>query len=182
MARVICTSQHTMEEHFAEENPAPVLFFNCRAVARKPCCTVLAVQKDGANPYGAVALDASAQNIYGTTVIGGSCGFGTVFRLSKSGSVWKETILHSFCDKPDGSSPYAGLILDPGKKGCCYMYGTTQLGGAYSAGTVFGISRSGKYQLIHSFCQVECNDGDPPRVALILDKNGNLYGMTCGRH
>ena len=133
---------------------------------------------DGAYPYGAVALDASAQNIYGTTVIGGRCGFGTVFRLSKSGSVWKETILHSFCDKPDGSSPYAGLILDPGKKGCCYMYGTTQLGGAYGAGIVFGISELGKYQLLHSFCQVACNDGYSPQGGLMLDKNGSLYGMT----
>jgi uncharacterized repeat protein (TIGR03803 family) len=160
--------------------PGAGTVFQLSSSGKKTVLYTFGSPQDGANPYGAVALDASAQNIYGTTVYGGSCGFGTVFRLSKSGSVWKETILHSFCDKPDGSSPYAGLLLNPGKRECCYMYGTTQLGGAYGAGTVFGISGLGKYQLIHSFCQVACKDGDLPQGGLILDTSGNLYGMTSG--
>jgi uncharacterized repeat protein (TIGR03803 family) len=133
---------------------------------------------DGAYPYGAIALDASAQHIYGTTVSGGSCGNGTVFQLSKSGSVWKEKILHSFCGRKDGSSPYAGLILDPGKRACCYIYGTTKDGGVHGAGIVFGISESGKYEMIHSFCQGCTQDGSLPDGGLVLDKSGDLYGMT----
>ena len=135
---------------------------------------------DGANPYGGVALDASAQNIYGTTLGGGSCGSGTVFRLTRSGSEWKEAILHSFCGNKDGSSPNAGVLLDPGKRGCCSLYGTTETGGTYGFGTVFGISSSGKYQVIHSFCRINCTDGNLPEGGLILDKSGNLYGMTSG--
>ena len=138
---------------------------------------------DGAFPLGTVALDASAENIYGTTLSGGSCkgqaGAGTVFQLSKSGSVWKKKILHVFCGA-DGSAPYGGVILAPGKRGCCYLYGATESGGVDGVGVVFGISQKGKYHVIHSFCKFNCKqvDGNYPQGGVILDNNGNLYGMT----
>ncbi len=145
---------------------------------------------DGADPFGAVVIDESAKNIYGTTLSGGACSMGTVFRLSKSGSGWTDTVLHNFCGKTpkkiDGAAPYAGVVLDPGKRGCCYLYGTTRSGGTSQSkeksgfGTVFGISRSGTYHVIYSFCPkgTECVDGEYPKSGLVVDKSGNLYGMT----
>jgi hypothetical protein len=152
---------------------------------------------DGASPLGAVVLDESAENIYGTTLSGGkNCSGGrvsrgTVFRLSKSGTRWTQTFSHSFCGT-DGAVPYAGVILDPnashgndqvnspGKKGCCYMYGTTRSGGIKDSGVVFGLSKSGAYRVIYSFCPTgsNCVDGKSPKGGLIVDKSGNLYGTT----
>jgi uncharacterized repeat protein (TIGR03803 family) len=145
---------------------------------------------DGNDPFGAVVIDESAKNIYGTTLSGGACSMGTVFRVSNSGSGWTETVLHSFCGKTpkkiDGAEPYAGVVLDPGKRGCCYIYGTTRSGGTTQSkgksgfGTVFGISDSGTYEVIYSFCPkgTECVDGAYPKSGLVVDKCGNLYGMT----
>src|ERR1700721_179475 len=53
---------------------------------------------DGYYPvYSPLVFD-KAGNLYGTTQYGGSssCNCGTVFKLAKSGSTWKETILHAF--------------------------------------------------------------------------------------
>jgi uncharacterized repeat protein (TIGR03803 family) len=51
---------------------------------------------DGQNPTAGVILDA-AGNLYGTTFIGGSSNYGTVFELSpRSNGQWKERIVHSF--------------------------------------------------------------------------------------
>jgi uncharacterized repeat protein (TIGR03803 family) len=71
--------------------------------------------------------------LYGTTAGGGaySCGCGTVFRITASGS---EKILHSFGAHPDGAGPYAGLVDVKGT-----LYGTTGSGGAYGNGTVFSL-------------------------------------------
>jgi uncharacterized repeat protein (TIGR03803 family) len=85
---------------------------------------------DGTNPYGGVVVDPKG-NIYGTTYLGGTKGFGTVFKITPSGT---ETVLHSFTDT-DGSHPYAGVIRD--KKGV--LYGTTVNGGDFGYGTVFKI-------------------------------------------
>ena len=52
---------------------------------------------DGANPFGGLVFD-STGNLYGTTYDGGPSNQGTVFELAKSGSTWKETVLHSFDD------------------------------------------------------------------------------------
>lgn len=68
---------------------------------------------DGQWPYGSVVVDA-AGNVYGTTSGGGlgSNPYGTVFRLTPSGTgQWMKTILHSFSG-PDGAFPDAGLTLD----------------------------------------------------------------------
>ena len=78
-------------------------------------------------------------SLYGTTAEGGTPGYpgvGTVFELTQSGGVWKETILHSFEGNADGSYPQGGITLD--KSGA--MYGTTVYGGTGNLGTVWKIT------------------------------------------
>jgi len=85
---------------------------------------------DGINPYGGVVLGKKGV-IYGTTYQGGTNGYGTVFKLTPSGT---ETVLHSFTST-DGAHPYAGMVLD--KQGA--LYGTTVDGGDFGYGTVFKV-------------------------------------------
>jgi uncharacterized repeat protein (TIGR03803 family) len=82
-------------------------------------------------------LDA-AGNLYGTTVGGGTYGYGTVFELTPiAGGGWTERVLHNFNnDGTDGAYPYGGLIFD----GAGNLYGTTAWGGTYGNGTVFEIT------------------------------------------
>jgi uncharacterized repeat protein (TIGR03803 family) len=52
--------------------------------------------KDGTNPEGGLIFDATGK-LYGTTVLGGVFGYGTVFYLTpRTGGGWTEEILHSF--------------------------------------------------------------------------------------
>ena len=80
------------------------------------------------------------------------------------------TVLHSFTT--DGRAPLGGLVRD----GEGNLYGTTQNGGAASAGTVFKLDPSGKLTVLHSFTGRP--DGSSPRAGLIMDAHGNLYGTT----
>jgi uncharacterized repeat protein (TIGR03803 family) len=119
-----------------------------------------------------------AGNLYGTTTSSPGCGFGTVFKLTSSGS---ETVLHSFCLSTDGLLPYAGLIADASGN----LYGTTSqggssancIGGVGGCGTVFKVTPSGTETVLHSFTDGG-SDGADPLAGLIADASGNLYGTT----
>jgi uncharacterized repeat protein (TIGR03803 family) len=125
----------------------------------------------GANPYFSGVVRDTAGNLYGTTTAGGANGFGTVFKLSPTGT---ETVLHSFAnDGTDGFSPYAGLAIDT--KG--NLYGTTYFGGASGFGTVFKLTPTGTETVLHSFAN-NGTDGFDPYAGLALDKAGILYGTT----
>lgn len=124
---------------------------------------------DGYNPESTLLLDAEG-NLYGTTSNGGTYGYGTVFKLTASGS---ETILHSFGASGDGYYPSAKLTF--GKKG--NLYGTTGTGGAYGYGTVFELPSSGSETILHSF-NADGTDGTNPEAGLVLGKKGVLYGTT----
>jgi uncharacterized repeat protein (TIGR03803 family) len=91
---------------------------------------------DGSNPQAGL-VQSSDGNFYGTTVGGGASGYGTVFRISPSGSY---TSLHSFAGRPtDGDGPEAALVQ--GSDGS--FYGTTSGGlpsSGSSGGTVFRFS------------------------------------------
>ena len=87
---------------------------------------------DGYWPQANLIVDA-AGNLYSTTFQGGTHGEGTVFEVTPgSGGRWTEQVLHSF-NGADGYWPWAGLIFDAAGN----LYGTTNRGGAYEAGTIF---------------------------------------------
>ncbi|MGD0190525.1 MAG: choice-of-anchor tandem repeat GloVer-containing protein [Rhizomicrobium sp.] len=127
---------------------------------------------DASIPYGNLVMDKSG-NLYGTTLGGGTAGYGTVFKLAASGS---ETILHSFSrGTSDGFQPWAGLVMD--KSG--NLYGTTVYGGSNcddpGCGTVFKLAPDGTETILHSF---EGSDGELPYAGLLLGEKKMLYGTT----
>jgi uncharacterized repeat protein (TIGR03803 family) len=129
---------------------------------------------DGGHPVSLIS-DGKG-NLYGTTIYGGSgsCSCGTVFKLKESRGSWTETVIHSFLGVPDGSVP-VGLTFDQSGN----LYGATELGGTYNAGTVFQITRSGnhwKESILHNFTGGA--DGDIPEASVVVDQLGNLYGTT----
>jgi uncharacterized repeat protein (TIGR03803 family) len=129
---------------------------------------------DGSLPNGGL-VQATNGNFYGTTSNNGANAAGTVFEITAAGAL---TSLYSFCSQPgctDGEFPVAGLVQ--GTDG--NFYGTTQFGGANSAGTVFQITPAGVLTTLHSFCsQPSCADGGQPLAGLIQGTDGNFYGTT----
>ncbi len=122
----------------------------------------------------------NAGNIYGTTVLGGDFGTGTVFQLTPSGDTWTHTVLYSFTGGKDGGQPYKGVTLDAQGN----LYGTAVIGGKHGAcpedgcGVAYKLTNSGgawTQTVIHGF---NGNDGYGPGAGLTFDQQGNLYGMT----
>jgi uncharacterized repeat protein (TIGR03803 family) len=146
---------------------------------------------DGANPVGGLVFDNSG-NLYGTTAAGGGgimsqecyyshneSGCGVVFELSPGTlGTWTESVLYSFNGYPnDGETPLAGLIFD----NAGHLYGTTDVGGAHEAGTVFELSpgSNGVWTETILYDFIGSTDGAGPGGSLILDSVGNLYGTTA---
>jgi len=130
---------------------------------------------DGQHPVAGL-VQGSDGNLYGTTYSGGNTnlnsggGYGTVFRISLSGTL---TNLYSFSGS-DGELPASGLIQ--GTDG--NFYGTTEYGGTNSCncGTVFRISSSGTLTTLYEF---EGDDGRSPKYApLVQGSDGRFYGTT----
>jgi uncharacterized repeat protein (TIGR03803 family) len=94
-------------------------------------------------------------------------------------SSWAQTytVLYSFTGQADGAFPYSGVIRDSAGN----LYGTSSgqgEGGFY--GSVFMLTPTGKFNLLHSFGADE-TEGAVPMTGLALDSAGNLYGTTsCG--
>jgi uncharacterized repeat protein (TIGR03803 family) len=122
---------------------------------------------DGDDPF-APLLQAANKNFYGTTLNGGTKGYGTVFEITSAGTL---TTLHSF-RYTDGASPTAGLIQARNGN----FYGTTLYGGSKGAGTVFEITAAGKLKTLHSFGSA--GDGTHPYLRLVQATNGKFYGTT----
>ena len=134
---------------------------------------------DGGSPYAGVVFD-QAGNIYGTTPSGGSTsscfgGCGVVYELSRSGSGWSQSVIHTFTAGGDGETPYSGLITDQAGN----LYGCTALGGSYGQGTVYRVAPSGSgwtETILYNFSGG--TDGGQPIANLIFDGSGRLYGAA----
>jgi uncharacterized repeat protein (TIGR03803 family) len=127
-------------------------------------------------------------NLFGTTVLGGKYGGGTVFEIPKTllGYATTPTILFNFDGTNGANNPYGGLILD----GNGNLFGTTAgtlccaIQTASVSGTVFEIQKtfSGYATaptILYRFCaKAGCADGAEPLGSLIADLYGNLFGTT----
>ncbi len=132
---------------------------------------------DGSYPSGGLVMDA-AGNLFGPTLGGGivrpACsheGCGTVFQLTSDG---QETIVYRFRGEEDGSGPSGRLAIDAEGN----LYGTTARGGTNrrEVGTIYKLAPDGSKTLLHSF-QIR-PDGYTPSDGVILDEEGNLYGVS----
>ena len=123
---------------------------------------------DGCNVLGVPFRDGNG-NFYGTTSSCGASDLGTVWTVSANGN---ETVLHSFAGgTADGEYPLAGVIVDPGGN----IYGNTETGGTSNFGTVYAISPSGTFALLHSF---DGTDGKYPYGSFVRTAKGTLFGST----
>ena len=132
----------------------------------------------GANPQAGLILDANG-NLFGTTMGGGAFGAGVVFEIVKtaSGYAGTPTVLASL-DATHGANPVAGLVADAAGN----LFGTTFGGGAFGFGTVFEIAKTAggwasTPTTLVSF-DLGSPDGSTLQPGLILDANGNLFGMA----
>jgi uncharacterized repeat protein (TIGR03803 family) len=96
---------------------------------------------------------------------------------AKNAAGQQETVLYSFGSSGnDGQSP-AVLTFDASGD----IYGTTNLGGTYNAGTVFELQRATgggwSEKVLHNF-DTNGTDGFYPSVGLISDAAGNFYSTT----
>jgi uncharacterized repeat protein (TIGR03803 family) len=121
----------------------------------------------------AVLAQGTDGNFYGTTPKGGARDYGTVFKITPTGTL---TSLYSFCPLAgcsDGFDPQAGLVL--GSDG--NFYGTTVGLATYTVGSVFQITPGGMLTTLHTF-QSNLSEGYGPLATLIEATNGNFYGTT----
>jgi uncharacterized repeat protein (TIGR03803 family) len=142
-----------------------------------PTCSSITGGLSGGNPFGGVILD-SKGNLYGTTVDCGNRLGGTVFELTPNADgTWAEQTIYNFdAETEDGSEPYGSLIFDSNGD----LYGTTAMGGANQAGTVFelspGANNTWTEKILFSFDPNPA--GNTPETGLVFDAAGNLYGTA----
>jgi uncharacterized repeat protein (TIGR03803 family) len=132
---------------------------------------------DGSYPNAGL-VEGSDGNFYGTTEAGGANnGYGTVFKVTPTGTL---TTLYSFCSQPnckDGWRPYGAVFQATDGN----FYGTTIWGGINGDydGTLFKMTPNGQLTTLYSFCsQAKCADGQEPYAGLAQGTDGNFYGTT----
>lgn len=136
---------------------------------------------DGALPEGGVVMGPNGA-LYGTASNGGD-NYGGVFELRPPPMFcrsvecyWEESVLHNFTGRPDGEYPiFVNLAFDQAGD----IYGTTLDGGMDDLGTTFELTASGggyTESILHSFGSG--SDGQSPFSGVVLDRAGNVYGVT----
>jgi len=133
-----------------------------------------AEQPNGSLPNGAAPtslVEGTDGFLYGTTLIDGANGQGTVFKLSKSGVIQD---LHDFCSTPlcsDGANPAIIVQALDGN-----FYGVTGPNPAPSS-VLFRISPAGTFKVLHTFDTNTQKDGTGA-FGLLQATDGNFYSTT----
>jgi uncharacterized repeat protein (TIGR03803 family) len=130
--------------------------------------------EDGGIPTAGLISD-GAGNLWGTTQSGGTGNAGTIFEVNAS--TWAFTTVVEFANSTTGANrgadPEAALVSD----GAGNFWGTTYLGGAGSAGTVFEVNAgTGVITTVADVGFAPLGQGLPG--GLVSDGAGNLWGTA----
>jgi uncharacterized repeat protein (TIGR03803 family) len=120
--------------------------------------------------------------VYGMTYDGGVNGNGVIYSFDRGSG--RYTVLHTFSAldtngyNDDGATPGVALTRGPDD----VFYGMASYGGNNGNGTIFKITSSGDFTVLHTFSALDANshneDGANPLRALIIGNDGSLYGTT----
>jgi uncharacterized repeat protein (TIGR03803 family) len=123
-----------------------------------------------------------ANTVYGMTYVGGDNGNGVIYRYDLKSH--KYTVLHTFGaldasgNNFDGANPGVALTRGPDD----VFYGMASFGGTNGNGTIFKITATGEFTVLHTFSALDANahneDGANPLRTIVVGNDGNLYGTT----
>lgn len=136
---------------------------------------------DGRLPAPATLALTTKGTLYGVTLRGGSWDSGALYQLTtKNGKAYAESVLYSFGDLADASTPSGPILLDAAGS----LYGVTSLGGAFGQGTLYKYvpavnGQLATYSILYSFGG-STTTGSYPNGNLIFDASGDIYGVTNG--
>jgi uncharacterized repeat protein (TIGR03803 family) len=129
---------------------------------------------DGSLPFGASPtslVEGMDGFLYGTTLVDGKFGAGTVFKLSKAGVIQD---LHDFCATLTGADGCLPAFITQGLDGNFYgVTGPTNV----PQNVIFRISPSGSYKVLHTFDTKQQPDG-AGAYSLTPTTDGNFHGAT----
>ena len=123
---------------------------------------------DGSAPTGEL-IKGFDGNFYGLTSGGGTNTYGTIFKMSSTGTY---TVLRHLSYATDGTNPRGHLVQ--GKDSA--FYGITYGGGSFGYGTIFKITTAGVFTVLRHMNRP--TDGGQSYSSLVEGKDGNLYGIT----
>ncbi len=133
----------------------------------------------GTYPASTLVAD-GAGNLYGTAN-GGANGAGVLYTIAKdSQGKWTQTVLHSFKGGTDGYAPVQ-LVVDAAGN----LYGFSSGGGTGSCyggcGEALKFSRNAHGTWLETvlFNFPATSDDDIPTGLIVMDRAGNLYGVTA---
>jgi len=120
--------------------------------------------------------------VYGMTYDGGANGNGVIYRFDLESKQY--TVLHTFSaldvngNNEDGANPGVALTRGPDD----VFYGMASFGGQNGNGTIFKITTSGEFTVLHTFSALDAKahneDGANPLRTLVIGKDHKLYGTT----
>ena len=122
---------------------------------------------NGRSPGGSLISDGTF--LYGTTTLGGTGGFGVIYKIKLDGTGFAK--IHDFTGAPDGKTPQGSLLFDG-----TFLYGTTYVGGSNNFGSIYKVKTDGTgYARLLDFAGV--STGRSPTGSLFSDGTF-LYGTT----
>jgi uncharacterized repeat protein (TIGR03803 family) len=110
--------------------------------------------------------------LYGTTAAGGAGGFGTVFKITTTGTL---TTLAEFLGGPTGVRRGAQPVGVLAASNATTLYGVTRNGGANGVGTIYRITTAGVFTDFQDF---NTTNGANPAGGLLYHSDGRLYGTA----
>jgi len=125
----------------------------------------------GSQPAGRLAVNASGV-LYGTTRAGGASDFGTIYKITTTGTY---TVLIQFTGtggNTRGTGPVGGLVLGADSN----FYGVTEAGGVNDLGTFFRLSQAGGHTRLYEFDGL---NGSSPGSGVTLASDGFFYGAAA---